>query len=184
MRVMPKQRNERAYSRRVESRELPAQPGRRVRRRRHLLIAGAAVVVIAAAIVVIVVATGSSTSKRAGTITSGAVVNGCVIQPNTTCIEADLSRQNLSGAELRGANLSLTNFAGADLSYADLFDANLAGANLSGVDFLGACLCQTNLTGADLSGALLAGAVSMDIVGVPRALPTGYKIIGGKLVAK
>ena len=111
-------------------------------------------------------------------------MNGCVIQPNTTCVEADLSHQNLSGAELRGANLSLTNFAGADLSYADLFNANLAGANLSGVDFLGACLCLVNLTGADLSGAQLAGAASMNIIGVPRALPTGYKIIDGKLVSK
>ena len=47
------------------------------------------------------------------------VINGCRIEPNTSC----------QGARLSGANLTSADLAGADLSRAILQDANLAEAN-------------------------------------------------------
>jgi hypothetical protein len=70
---------------------------------------------------------------------------------------ADLSCANLSGADLSWADLSRANLSGADLSWADLSGANLSGANLSGAD-----LSQSWLTPP---AALLAawGEVSDDL---------------------
>jgi hypothetical protein len=55
-----------------------------------------------------------------------------------------LTRANLSGANLSGANLTRANLSGADLTRANLTRANLSGANLT----------RANLTRANLSGAL------------------------------
>jgi arabinogalactan oligomer/maltooligosaccharide transport system substrate-binding protein len=81
---------------------------------------------------------------------------------------ADLSRDDLAGADLSGAMMDGTNLTGADLSGAiltgtSLSDAILTGADLSGTRLNGAILSSaslsnTNLSGADLSGADLAGA--------------------------
>ena len=65
---------------------------------------------------------------------------------------ADLSRANLSGADLYGANLSRANLSGADLYGANLSRANLSGANLSGANLSGANLSGANLYGANLYG--------------------------------
>ena len=62
--------------------------------------------------------------------------------------EANLSRADLSGADLSRANLSMAN-----LSWADLSEANLSRADLSWAD-----LSEANLSGADLSGANLSMA--------------------------
>lgn len=68
-----------------------------------------------------------------------------------SCVNCDLSNEDLkgwtlpksdlSGAILTGANLYKANLAGADLTGANLVNANLSGANLKGA------------VGADLSGA-------------------------------
>ncbi len=47
-------------------------------------------------------------------------------------------KENLNGADLRGADLSDANLNGADLRGADLSDANLNGANLDGAILEGA----------------------------------------------
>jgi hypothetical protein len=60
---------------------------------------------------------------------------------------ANLFRTNLIGASLRGGNLS-----GANLFRADLIGANLSGANLGGADLIGANLRGANLIGANLTG--------------------------------
>jgi uncharacterized protein YjbI with pentapeptide repeats len=70
----------------------------------------------------------------------------------------DLSRANLSGADLRGANLSRTNLSGADLRKANLTSTYLGRANLSGADLSEANLTSTYLSGANLSSANLSGA--------------------------
>jgi hypothetical protein len=51
---------------------------------------------------------------------------------------ADLSRANLSGADLYGADLSRADLSRANLSGADLYGADLSRANLSGADLSGA----------------------------------------------
>jgi len=85
-------------------------------------------------------------------------VNGCAIEPSTSCPNADLSGADLEGADLSratltGANLSATNLSGANLTEADLSGAQIVGANLSDAD-----LTSANLTGADISGTNLDGA--------------------------
>ena len=90
-----------------------------------------------------------------------------------SCTSCDLSRANLTGANLTDANLERANLTGANLTDANLERANLDGAKLKGA-YLGwanltdarlteanlyrADLIGANLTGADLSGASLIGA--------------------------
>ena len=66
---------------------------------------------------------------------------------------ADLSCANLSGANLSCADLSGANLSGANLSCANLSRANLSCADLSCANLSGANLSRANLSCADLSGA-------------------------------
>jgi uncharacterized protein YjbI with pentapeptide repeats len=75
----------------------------------------------------------------------------------------DLSKANLSGANLEeanlmSANLSEANLSGANLSEADLSGANLWAADLNGANFSKANLRVTILTSVKLRGADLSGA--------------------------
>ena len=105
--------------------------------------------------------------------TKALVINGCTIEPFTTCIGADLSGANLTnaylpeadltgayltGALLYDANLGLADLSGADLTNANLGHANLYIADLSDADLTGALLYNANLTGANLTGADLSSA--------------------------
>jgi Pentapeptide repeats (8 copies) len=83
-------------------------------------------------------------------------------QPNVS--RGDLSDAQLAGAQLTGANLSGAWLGGADLSGAGLTGANLSGAWLTGANLSGARLNVANLSGAwleeaDLSGAVLVAAI-------------------------
>ena len=81
---------------------------------------------------------------------------------------ADLTHANLSNADLRGAtllyaNLSRAKFIGADLSNARLHSAilnaaDLSGATLRGTFLRGAGFHAAILSGADLRGAFITGA--------------------------
>ena len=76
---------------------------------------------------------------------------------------ANLSRFDLSGADLRtvdlsGANLNLANLEDADLRGANLSEADLCFANLTKVDARGANLRGANLNEADLHKANLTKA--------------------------
>jgi hypothetical protein len=88
----------------------------------------------------------------------------------------NLSKINLSGADLRNINFFLANLRGADLSNADLSKANLSGAdlskanlwnvdlwnaNLSNVNLSKAHLWNANLIGADFSGVDFSGAKNL-----------------------
>ncbi len=66
---------------------------------------------------------------------------------------ANLSKANLSGAILCGVDLFETNLSGADLREANLLEANLHKANLSGADLRGAKMYVANLVQANLSKA-------------------------------
>jgi hypothetical protein len=75
----------------------------------------------------------------------------------------DLTRADLSGVYLRGANLgrvdlSAANLSGAELRMANLHWADLSRANLSDANLQWAELRQADLTGANLTGANLFGA--------------------------
>ena len=72
--------------------------------------------------------------------------------------EADLRGANLSEADLRCADLSESNLSGADLRCADLRGANLYGADLREADLRGANLYEADLYRADLREADLRGA--------------------------
>ena len=100
---------------------------------------------------------------------------------------ADLSRANLYGAILSGSNLSWADLSGSNLSWADLSWAilsgadlsrailswaNLSGADLSGANLSGAILSEANLSGANLSGANLSGADLSRAIGLPATVGT------------
>jgi hypothetical protein len=85
-------------------------------------------------------------------------VNGCVIEPSTSCASVDLSGADLSGADLTRATLTSANLEGTNLSDANLTEANLSGAQLVNTDLSGADLTSANLTDATISGANLEGA--------------------------
>ena len=94
------------------------------------------------------------------------VVNGCTIEPHTSCWFADLSGAlltfaDLYSASLYGADLSDAILTNAVLHSVELADVNLTGADLSGADLngvylLGANMSYANLTNANLHSAELA----------------------------
>jgi len=61
------------------------------------------------------------------------------------------------GLAVRVAAGRKEDLSGANLSGADLYGANLSGANLSGADLYGAYLSGANLSGANLYGAKIHG---------------------------
>lgn len=67
-------------------------------------------------------------------------------------------RCNLSGADLSKLNLTGANLRGADLSSATLSQANLTNADLTGANLEAAILNSANLSGASLTGANLKSA--------------------------
>ncbi len=71
---------------------------------------------------------------------------------------ANLRAADLYGADLEGANLRAANLEGADLERADLYGADLYGADLERAVLFGADLEGADLRGADLQGADLYGA--------------------------
>lgn len=71
---------------------------------------------------------------------------------------ADLSRMDLNNDVLSYSNLSGANLSYSNLYWADLVECDLTGANLSGVDLSWANLYNANLTGADLNRANLSFA--------------------------
>nr|WP_242055241.1 pentapeptide repeat-containing protein [Nostoc flagelliforme] len=91
-----------------------------------------------------------------------------------------LSRANLDGAILLGANLDGANLDGAILLGANLDGANLNGANLDGAIFSGAILSRANLDGAILSRANLDGAILSRAI-LSRANLSGASLKGADL---
>ena len=75
---------------------------------------------------------------------------------NLSC--ADISRADLSGANLSDADLASADLSRADLSCADLSRADLSGANLSDADLASADLASADLSGTNLSWSDLSDA--------------------------
>jgi hypothetical protein len=85
---------------------------------------------------------------------------------------ADLCGANLRGADLYGANLRGADLRGADLRDANLCDANLYGADLCDANLFGADLCGANLYGVNLYGANLDGET---LIAAPIIIQPGLK---------
>lgn len=62
-------------------------------------------------------------------------------------------------------------------------NADLSGVNLTGVNLTGVNLSRANLSGANLSYADLSRVRSTGIQGTPKALPDGWILKDGCLVA-
>jgi Pentapeptide repeats (8 copies) len=85
-------------------------------------------------------------------------VNGCPIEPGTSCPSADLSGAELEGVDLSQATLTSANLEGIDLSGANLTEANLTAAQILDADLSDADLTRANLSGATITGTNLDGA--------------------------
>jgi uncharacterized protein YjbI with pentapeptide repeats len=108
---------------------------------------------------------------------------------------AQLGRANLSGARLDGAvlsraqldwaNLSRAQLERAVLSGARLVEADLSGARLVGADLSGARLARADLSGAELREAVLSGArlVMANLSGarLVKAVLSGARLVGANL---
>ena len=89
-------------------------------------------------------------------------------------VGADLSGADLSDSDLTGANLTLANLTGANLRNADLCFAHLEGAALHGCDLRGADLqgayaARAVIAGGEWSGALVKRLPRLSPPGAPRA---------------
>lgn len=102
---------------------------------------------------------------------------------------ANFVRSNISG----GAGLTGGNFKGANFEGANLLGSGLAGTNLMGANFANANLSKVDLKGANLTGAILTNADLTDaqinypqtgIIGIPKSLPLGWKLVNGALSPK
>jgi hypothetical protein len=89
--------------------------------------------------------------------------------------EANLTRAHLTGTDLTGANLTRAHLTGTDLTGANLRGANLTGTDLTGTDLTGANLRGANLYGTDLTRANLRGAEGVLVL--PISEPRCYRHI-------
>jgi hypothetical protein len=110
---------------------------------------------------------------------SGALLAGAQLD-GANLAEAKLDGANLAGAQLEAADLTEaklgeTNLAGANLGGANLAYAYLNRADLPGADLFEANLLYTNLGEANLSGATLTGA------NLSGATPIGADLSGAEL---
>lgn len=97
-----------------------------------------------------------------GATPAARVVDSCILEPNSSCVQSHLAGQDLAGLNLRGTDFSLsdirdsnlagTNFAGANLYLADLTGAKVSGANFASANLIGA-ICPNGTLAGGPSGA-------------------------------
>ncbi|MDJ0713899.1 MAG: pentapeptide repeat-containing protein [Prochloraceae cyanobacterium] len=85
-------------------------------------------------------------------------VKDLIVSEKENLKEVNLSKIDLSFADLREAKLSFANLSSANLKYADLREAKLSSADLSFANLIGAKLRSANLSFADLREAKLSFA--------------------------
>ena len=113
----------------------------------------------------------------AGAFATGAILTGAS-GTGGEYSGADFTAANLMGASITGATFARTNFTNATL-----VETNLTNDALRQATFTNARLTRSNLEGADLSEATLTSVVSGEITGTPVALPTGWTLTDGTLIA-
>ncbi|MEI8051978.1 MAG: pentapeptide repeat-containing protein, partial [Actinomycetes bacterium] len=114
------------------------------------------------------------------------IVRGCILQIRTSCANTDLSKQDLSGLDLRFSilaplNFSKTRFIETRLNGANLSRDSLVGADFTGADLTSATMSGANLDRANFTGALLRGVKGLGVAGTPKALPWPWMIVRGNL---
>jgi len=82
-------------------------------------------------------------------------VNGCRIEADSQCPNADLRNADLNNQDMRRMNLAGANLSGANLRHARLDLANLENASLQGANLTRASLQQSNLRLADFTDSTL-----------------------------
>ncbi|MEI6623993.1 MAG: pentapeptide repeat-containing protein [Actinomycetes bacterium] len=113
--------------------------------------------------------------NSAGTGADSAPSAAAVPLPPADCAHPGPGK-NLSYCDFRGVNLSM-------LSRGDLTGANLTGADLTDAMFEHGSMNGANLTGAILTGLSLWDMNASGIIGVPAALPSEhYRLINGYLI--
>ena len=108
------------------------------------------------------------------------------LKETNSCAKCDLSRANLSSAELghailAKADLTYANLSGANLDTAYMPAAKLISANLTGAKLNGACLDGAYFNEADLTGANLSGATYKDADFSGAIRTNGIKCAAGSI---
>lgn len=118
-----------------------------------------------------------TTVTGCGATPAARIIDNCVLEPNSSCVQT-----NLAGADLRDLNLRGTDFSLSDARNAMLEGANFAGANLYLVNLTGAKVKGANFASANLIGAICPdGKVASGPTGKPPTcadLPVDYTLDG------
>ena len=105
------------------------------------------------------------------TVVAALVANGAAafepadlqkLKDTGNCVECDLFKAILSGANLSRANLTGAWLRKADLSEANLIGADLRKANLNEADLFDATLWKADLTGAIMNSVILCNTTMPD----------------------
>lgn len=123
--------------------------------------------------------TASPSPSPSASPTGPQVIDGCKIEPETVCrnanlesaylfkanlARADLRHVNLEAADLREANLRKTDLTGALITRADLTGARLQKSDLDGANFGDSNLTKTTLKSASAEGTTFANALLCNTV--------------------
>ena len=85
-------------------------------------------------------------------------VNGCVLQPQTTCINATLTAQQFGPDELWSSDFRGTNFTSSTMTGTNFIRANLPDVSMVLTQHQGTEFREANLTSANFNTATLDGA--------------------------
>ena len=100
-------------------------------------------------------------------------VDGCVIQPDTSCNGFDMRGADLEGADLHGSDLSNSVLSGANLHAADLRDTAMVYTDLTNADLSDSSLARADLAYANLRDADISGADQLDVTYCHTTMPWG-----------
>ncbi len=127
------------------------------------------------------VSSGTVAGTPASLPASWETAGGILIGPGAVLTGANLSQENLTGADLANAQLAGADLVKANVSNADLAGAQLSGANLSGANLTNATLAGADINSAQLSGANLSGTTVSSTTGAPATVPADWSVSSGML---
>jgi uncharacterized protein YjbI with pentapeptide repeats len=128
----------------------------------------------------------SAGSAQLSGIKSGLVTGQQIVLPSGWAIVKGFiagPAAALTGADLSSVNLAAASFKGLSLAGANLTLAKLTGSDLATTSLAGATLAKATITRAVLARTVLTGIKSSALVGAPKSLPKGWKLVRGALLA-